>query len=116
MKVQMHEHAVDFRHIMREEAKNWRLIGYTPDHYRIDDWPRYRDQPPGEAPDDLAKDKIHYYEFSNKADADNYMLDLAISHALREIEKKQKAAIRKQNRRREKDRITRVNKGNPHVL
>ncbi|HLP68338.1 MAG TPA: hypothetical protein VK181_12550 [Rhizobium sp.] len=109
----MHEYATIFRQTMEDEMKNWRVFGYTPDHWRIDDWPRYRDQPLGTSMEDQS---IHHYEFSSKDEASAYVVDLAVSRALHEIEKKQKAAIRKKNRRREKDRIARINKGNPHVL
>lgn len=113
MKIEMHPLASDFRHIMEDEMKNWRCFGYTPDHWRIDDWPRYRNAGPGDVPD---KNKVTYFEFSTKDLASAYIVDLALSHAMREIAKKQIRELRKQNRRKTERRTARINKGNPHVL
>lgn len=98
MTANIHPDANEFRHIMQDEAANWRIIGFTPDAWRLDDYPRYttRSHVNGSPKSDYA---VTYYEFRTKKEAEDFMLDIAVSHALRvrgALIKKRIAAMKKE--------------------
>lgn len=111
MIIAMHEFAVAFRHTLREEMANWRIVGFTPDCYRLDDYPRALQ--PGSKPE---TSKVTHFEFRTEEEAENYRFDLAASHAMREVAKMQMRKLRAENHKKTQRRVARTNKGNPHVL
>lgn len=117
MNPSLHEHAVDFRHILRNEMKNWRLISFHPGAYRVDDYPRFSNNAvPLDPGQPIPEEVVTYYEFSDKIDAENFLFDISASHALREVARLEMKKLRAKNRRKTQRRVAKINKGNPHTL